>query len=231
MQKDTFLNLFFRRYTHFIYNKKFGNGQRFPGWYTTLVFLLFEKLPLRYFKTSGHEGIIRIGFVMNKYIRSVYVFIKPFARIFKMLAKIIYKFSKQLKKVTGIFTRSKKTKIPVTSKTVNFENTVLFQGADYSNEHLFLYFERIRKIKGEYLFFVHLYPFDSPEVVYKDCWPIQPIRLWDRGRIFTQNVYLGDIPKGYYKIKIGIYNKQTFERFKVDGTNDNSVDLGWREIK
>ena len=236
MLKDTFFNLFYRRYTHFIYNKKYGNAQRFPGWNTTLVFFLYEKLPLSYFKNSGHEGIIRVGFMINKFIRSIYLFIKPFVRFVKMLAKFVRNCLNRLKTFVKVIVKrnDKAHKIPVTSKTVNFENRILYQGMDYSNEHLYLYFERIKKMKGEYLFFVHLYAEnanDSRDIFYKDSWPVQPIRLWEKGRTTTQSIYLGDIPKGYYKIKIGIYNSKTFERLRVEGTNDNSVDLGWREVK
>ncbi|TQR18159.1 hypothetical protein [Psychrobacillus soli] len=236
MLKDNFLNIFYRRYTHFIHNKKFGNAQRFPGWYITLVFFLYEKLPLSYFKNRGHEGIIRVGFMINKSIRSIYLFINPFAKLLKMLVKFARNCLISLKTFLKIIVNGndKARKIPVTSKTVNFENTVLYQGMDYSNEHLYLYFERIKKMKGDYLFFVHLFAEktnDSRDIFYKDSWPVEPIRLWEKGKTITQSIYLGDIPKGYYKIKMGIYNSQTFERLRVEGTSDNSMDLGWRELK
>lgn len=236
MLKDNFLNLFYRRYTHFIYNKRYGNAQRFPGWNTTLVFFLYEKLPLIYFEKNGHEGIIRVGFIINKFLRSFYLLLKPVARVVKSVIKFIGNCLKALKAFVKLFVKNKEKvrKIPVTSKTVNFENLVLYQGMDYANEHLYLYFERIKKLKGDYLFFIHFYAENAnnnQEIFYKDSWPVQPIRLWEKGSTITQSIYVGDIPRGYYKVNIGIYNSQTFERLKIEGTSDNSVNLGWREVK
>lgn len=241
MNNENFLALIYRRYTHFIYNKKHGNFIRFPGWQTTIVIYLYGFLPIKYFDNSGHEGIIRVGFNIFNGIRKIYHLLKPLFKMLKFVIKFILNVFRNVKAFLRDILPSKNKihKIPVSSKSVVIENKIVYQGFDVVNNHLYLYFEKIKQVKGNYLFFIHLYPEnmnilndESKEngLICLDFWPNKAISEWEKNKTITEFVALSNVPSGYYKIKIGIYDSVNFERMNIEESPENYIDLGWKKI-
>ena len=60
--------------------------------------------------------------------------------------------------------------------------------------------------------------------------PIVPVRKWRKGKIYVDELDLLSAPAGKYRVKIGLYGRSDGEKMRVEGTEDNCVNLGWIKV-
>jgi len=243
MLKERFIPLFARRLTHKKYiNSKMSNVP-FPGFVETITLYVCSVLPPVYFKYHGMQSLIKL---------SVYVFIlaRSWAKIVIRIVRFMVGFLRIIKRLMkGIIIALRRVhlykKIDNSHRNRYSDKVMIFSSSlvinDYSiNSHgLEIFMNRLESVDERYLFFVHLYPAQMSTLqnemipdgfICLDFWPSTPFSVWKKGIVYRELCSFSTIPSGYYKIKLGIYSSFDYARLILNGTHDNSLDMGWHYL-
>lgn len=122
---------------------------------------------------------------------------------------------------------------------VLLDGRIAIEAAQFSPTALYLSMRAVRDVTEPIQIFAHVYPedvstlpADRQEHRYycKDHNPLIDPSRWPRREWYRDETWLGDLPPGYYRVEVGVINRQTFRKFGVGGTTSTSIDLGWVRI-
>ncbi len=105
--------------------------------------------------------------------------------------------------------------------------------ADSSNAlEITLYWKRIAPISADYTVFVHVLDANDKIIAQKDSQPAggsNPTSLWDDGEVVLDRYAFNELPRGAFRVRVGMYRTGTGERLPLGGLVD-SVILGSFEV-
>jgi hypothetical protein len=205
----------------------------------TIAVYLSSHLPMWLVARLGHGGLCRAA----RWIESSG---KAVARIAKLILSPVLACLRWLRSVRAqraavALRRAHEQRFIATEPSGQrlhalLDGRIRVESAAFTPTALYLCLRTIRPVSEPIQLFAHVYPEDSsllPEsrrshgFFCKDHNPqIEPQR-WPTRQWYRDETWLGDLPPGYYRVEIGIIDRQTLRKFAVSGSARTSIDLGW----
>lgn len=116
---------------------------------------------------------------------------------------------------------------------------VMVSAVRFSPSAVYLSLRSRKQITAPIQIFAHAYPEDAATLpadrrsqgfFCKDHNPYVDPSRWPRNKWYRDEIWLADLPAGYYRIEVGIIERGTFRKYPVSGTTRTSIDLGWVRI-
>jgi hypothetical protein len=205
----------------------------------TIAVYLSSHLPMWLVARLGHGGLCRAA----RWIESSG---KALARLIKLilsplLACLRWVRSVRAERSAVAHRRAQEQRFIATEPDgqrlhVLLDGRVRVESAAFTPSALYLCLRTIRPVTEPIQIFAHVYPEDSnllPEsrrahgFFCKDHNPLIEPQRWPTRQWYRDETWLGDLPPGYYRIEIGIIDRQTLRKFAVSGSARSSIDLGW----
>jgi len=118
------------------------------------------------------------------------------------------------------------------------DGRIMVGAVRFSPTAAYLSMRAMRSVRESVQIFAHAYPEDTsvlPEnrckqgFFCKDHDPFVEASRWGR-KWYRDEIWLGDLPPGYYRIEVGIIEHGSFRKFPLSGTTRTSIDLGWTHV-
>jgi hypothetical protein len=209
----------------------------FPGYFESISIYLSDVMPFLFFNRYGTRGILTASlhfYLIGKRIfKFIFYFLKFSYRILYSIKKILKWSYHQLK---SLRVPDRGEILRVNDRTMIFSDRLILTNVEYIENSLEFEVMVIKKIYGDYLFFVHFIPAfktfftkngENNDFFSFDFRPKRPFSSWSKNITYKENCKIYGLESGYYRIEIGIYNSFDFSRLELDGSDKNCFDLGW----
>jgi hypothetical protein len=208
----------------------------------TIAVYLSSHLPLWLVARLGHGGLLRAA-------RAVERTFKTFARVAKfvlapLLTLLRWARVKRASRHAEAHRRSVEYRFLIDAPdgqplNMLLDGRVMVGAVRSSPSAVYLSLRALRPVHEALQIFAHAYP-EVPAILpddrrepgffCKDHNPcVEPSR-WPRNKWYRDEIWLADLPTGYYRIEVGIIDCATFRKFPLSGTTRTSIDLGWVRI-
>lgn len=208
----------------------------------TIAVYLSSHLPIWMVARLGHHGLIRVARGVERLFKTI----AHFARFILTPLFSLLRWARSMRAArhAEAHRRSVEERFLIDTpdgQALNMllDGRVMVGAVRATPSAIYLSLRAQRPVREAIQIFAHAYP-EDPAILSEDrrefgffCKDhnpfVEPTR-WPRHTWYRDEIWLADLPSGYYRLEVGIIDCVTFRKFPLSGTTRTSIDLGWVRI-